>query len=85
MVETVKVEAVRNLEGPANMKAWVKVKMFDHGRPGVGEKVKFLIHSGLTKSLGREEEWQRLRIPVNGTRKLSLKRNKTQFKTYCTG
>ena len=27
---------------------------------------------------------QRLRIPANGMRKLSLKRNKTQFKTYGT-
>ena len=35
--------------------------------------------------LVREEDWERLRIPANRTRKLGLKHNKTLFKTYGTG
>ena len=68
---------MRNIEGPTNRKAMVKVKMFNHGRPGVGEKVKFLVDPGVNKPLVREENWEKLRIPANGSRK--LKKNKTQF------
>ena len=55
VMETVKVETVKNIEGLANRKALVKVKMFNHARPGVGEKVEFGIDSSVTKSLVREE------------------------------
>ena len=59
--------------------------MFNHGRPGVGEKVTFLVDSSVNKSIVREEDWEKLRISANGLRKLNLKKNKTKFKTYSTG
>ena len=54
-METFKADTVRNTEGPENRKAWVKGKMLNQGGLGVGEKVEFVINSGVTKTLVRQE------------------------------
>ena len=70
-VETVEVETVRDSMRQTNRKVVVKVKIFYHGRPDVNEKVKFIIDSKVAKSLVREEKWQKLRNPANGTKKFT--------------
>ena len=79
------VEILRNIKVPGCRKVTVKVKVFDNGRPGVQEKVQFVVDFGVTKSLLREEEWHKLRMPANGTRKLELKLNTKEFRIYGTG
>ena len=56
VVETARVEKVWIIKGPANRKAVIKVKIFDHGRAIIEEKVEFIINSEVKKSLLRKKE-----------------------------
>ena len=51
----------------------VKINTLVTRRPGVQEKAKFVVDSGVSISLLREEECHKLRMPDDGTRKLELK------------
>ena len=56
VLETARMETVRIIKGPANRKAVIKVKIFDHGRAIIEEKVEFIIDSEVKKSLLRKKE-----------------------------
>ena len=76
------VQVVRNIKGTGCRKVTVKVKTFDYGRPEVRKKVEFLVDSGVTKSLLREEDWNKSRMPANEKGKLVLKNCHTKLTTY---
>ena len=42
-----------------------KVKLFEHGRPGVQEKVKFIEDLEVYNNLLREKAWHKLKIIAN--------------------
>ena len=53
VMETFNEDNVRNIEWSTNKKVLVKLKMFNLGRPGVGQKVEFLVYSGVNKFLAK--------------------------------
>ena len=76
---------MRSIKGSSSRKAGVEIQAYNHGRPGTREQIKCLVDSGVKKTLIREEDWERLRMPESGGRKLNLKRNKTMFRMYRMG